>query len=175
MRTLGNFFVRKRATIAFLAFVCAMMLAVHVVDTRATAGERKTTRAAIVRERDAQLLACERIQVLRDQANLITFIAYDAWAQGAKREHSLIKGDPTNAEKHRLSEANLTKTAHRLVATGPTACIPAVDHPESYIPPSPELIYKNGARVQIARKRSNRIVYAAEHGLPLYPPFKRPR
>ena len=154
-------FVRRYGQLlAFLLVVVVSIVALYKVQN-----------GAITRERDAQLVACERVQILRDQANGVSVLIYKVYSDGAKREKSLIKGDPENAGKHRKSFKAIDTQRKRLVITGPTDCNLAINKPKVYKPPAPEFIYKDGPRVKIAEKRAEAIIKKAKTGTSIASPL----
>ena len=157
MRSLFN----HKALMVYVFMVAMMTLVVYTIQDN-----------AIDRERDAQIAACVRVQILRDQSNAINLLAYDTWMESVKRERALTKTDRGGAAEHRRSADKLLRTARRMVVTGPTDCVASVDHPSEYSAPSPEFIYKSGPRVREVRRRAQQIVVKAEKGLPLYGPIK---
>lgn len=150
-----------RRTIAFGIVVVCTMVAVAYVQHN-----------AINREDRAQIRSCERVQVLRDQTNGLSFIAYDAWNNAAKREKSLIEATKgAERRNHQVSYRGLRALARSMVITGPTNCSKAIGKPDKYKAPAPEFIYKNGPNVAIAHRRSMAIIEKAKKKISLYDPL----
>jgi hypothetical protein len=129
-------------------------------------------RAAIERERVAQIVQCERVQVLRDQTNFLSLADYRVYMAAYDRETKLIKEDPDSAATHRKAALIFYEVAHTLAVTGPTDCKAAVDRPRRYRAPAPEFIYKGGAGVEAVKKRSEELVRQARQNETL-PPLLR--
>lgn len=130
-----------------------------------------TTQTSLDRERDAQVRACERVQLLRDQSNGTNFLIFNTFQQVADQQQAVI--DSGNLKGIALKQAKQSRDrAQRVVdttvVTGPTSCVASVDSPETYKAPAPEFIAKNTKRVQIARKRSQAIIDKAKTGTPLF-------
>jgi hypothetical protein len=108
------------------------------------------------------------VQVLRDQTNGLTLLAYDAWAQGAKRQFKLAKSSSGETKRQYIAAAKQLQTiANTMVVTAPTNCLAATDNPDSYRAPKPEFVYKNSASVKLVRERSKTILQKASSELPL--------
>lgn len=120
--------------------------------------------------RTAEYTACERVQLLRDQANGTNFLVYDTFLSAYRREIKLIKGDPENAEKHRMSADTLEKTYRTTTVTGPTNCHDAVYEADTYKAPVPQFIHSGGPQVAAAKKRAQAIIGKAYANEPLYSP-----
>lgn len=151
----------------YLQLIAFIVVVVAAVGTSYIANHN-----AIERERQAQIVQCERVQVLRDQTNGLALADYEIYIAAHEREAKLIKSDPQAAETHRKSSLKFYEIAHTLSVTAPTNCREAVDRPERYRAPAPVFIYRNGPEVEAIRGRSEDIVRRARRHVPL-PPLLR--
>jgi hypothetical protein len=164
--------IRHRKTLAYLLLTVIILAAVAYTNHNAVGRERHERTIAIEREDRATIRTCERVQILRDQTNGLSFIAYDAWAGAAKREKGLIKTTKGKVrETHRASYKSLQDLADSMIVTGPTDCRAATYRPDIYRPPAPEFIASGGPAVAIARKRSRDIIERAKLNEPLFDPL----
>jgi hypothetical protein len=128
--------------------------------------------SAIERERQAQLVQCERVQLLRDQSNGVNFLIYDYFKEAAEAqtEAAKIEKDPKQKEVRLSTAARLQRTADTTVVTGPTDCNQAVNNPTEYSAPAPSFIAEDNAQVKEAKRRAAEIINKAETDTPLYQP-----
>lgn len=145
--------------ISYLIVVLAAMAAVYALNDR-----------AIERTRNAELTACARVQLLRDQANGTNVLIYEYFNDAAKATRARIKSEPENANVLRSSAKRLQSSADQQTVTGPTDCRSAVDHPGTYQAPAPEFIKNDTKQVQLARERAEAIVEKARLNAPLFGP-----
>lgn len=158
------FGVHKR-TIAFVFVTLITLLSITYVQ-----------RNAILREERAQIRTCERVQILRDQTNGLSFIAYDAWAGAAMREKRLAEATKGREHaQHQKSYVGLQTLADKMVITGPTDCSRATSEPDRYEAPAPEFIGAKGPNVELSRRRSQTIIEKAKKNEPLYKPLPTDR
>lgn len=125
---------------------------------------------SIKREHLASLAACERVQLLRDQANGTNFLIYSVFSSAYDRESKLAESDNKNAKQHAKSAKAIKKTVETTIVTGSTDCLAAVDHPETYQAPVPAFIDEGGLVVRDARIRAQKITKKAITKSPLYEP-----
>jgi quinol monooxygenase YgiN len=146
---------------AFLLVVIASAYAAYAINA-----------SNISRVEQSELVACARVQLLRDQANGTNFLIYDTFKQAAASQKKLAHETKNKdiRKQARAAQHRAEKVRDTTVVTGPTDCDRAVKHPATYIPPAPEFIATESPRIAIARKRSEAIVNKAERGIPLYLP-----
>lgn len=126
----------------------------------------KISDRSIERERIAQIGACERVQILRDQANGTNLLIYTTFNDVAAQQKGILKkaSDPKIRAQAQIALDRAISVVKTTVVTGPTNCYASVYHPETYQPPAPQLIDEGGLRIKIVRKRAQAIVvYAKKH------------
>jgi hypothetical protein len=131
----------------------------------------KISDQAIERERLAQIAVCERVQVLRDQANGTNVLVFDTFNDVIRNQKKYLAQAVTKEQKKQLKET-LDRARHVVnttTVTGPTDCHAAVDHPTTYKAPAPEFVKNGGKRIQTIRDRSDKIAALARAKQPLPP------
>jgi hypothetical protein len=156
---------------AYVLVVIVAIVATFTIEHRSIERERQANRIALVREQDAQLATCRRVQILRDQVNGTSLLIYDTFNSVAKQQKALMENSTGKARRQaRRSYLRAKKVADTTIVTGPTDCHGATLNPDRYIPPAPEFIAKGGPHVKILRQRSEDIIRKAHLGEPLYRP-----
>lgn len=154
--------LRYRAAIAYVVVISVVLW-----------GTYRIQQSAIEREHDAQVVACKRVQTLRDQANGTNFLVYDTFKSVAAQQSAVLELPGLTAKERMMAQKALKRAndvVRTTVVTGPTSCVDAVDHPDSYSAPAPEFIASDSKRVAIARKRAQIITQKAKTNTPLYGP-----
>lgn len=160
--------INWRQLLAFLLVVLVASGATFEASNQGRARDRALAAKGIERDRAASMIACRRVQVLRDQTNALTLVAYDSFQAGYRRELQLIKKDPKAAVTHRRSARTIRLVTRTFLVTGPTNCNQAVDHPDHYRAPGPSFIWKGGPVIKNVRARTRNLVKYAKthHSLP---------
>lgn len=84
---------------------------------------------------DAQINACERVNVLRAQSNLSDLVSFNILSVSTQREYALanqIKSNKKAYTTHKSSADLLADQARELRVTKLTDCSKAVNHPKGY-------------------------------------------
>jgi hypothetical protein len=154
--------------LAYILVATLAVIGVAVINRHTTSRTDRIALHSIQRDEAAATRTCQRVQYLRDQANSYGFLIYDVFKQSAEREKSLIKGDPANAAAHRKSAKNLLNVANSTLVTGPTDCTQAVNNPNGYKAPSPQLVARDGPQIKILRARVHALRIKAKKNEPLF-------
>jgi len=163
--------------IAFLFVAAVAAYGLYAINQRSIERANKATQTALHREDAAQTRTCERIQLLRDQANGTNILVFQTFRSVARSQRKLLRAKNLTPAQRRSARQALSRAmgvVRTTVVTGPTNCKAAVERPDVYVAPAPEFVYKNSKRVRIAIKRSQDIVRKAETNTPLYTPKDPP-
>lgn len=153
----------RGALVRLAAYIIVVVAVVFAVS--------RNTSHDVNRVRDAESRVCERVQILRDQANGTQFLIYDTFKRVRDQQTAAaknLKGTALMQAKQSIERAN--RVVQTVVVTGPTDCDEATLHPNSYVPPVPAFIDEQSPGVKLARKRSSDIIKRAKDGRPLYDP-----
>lgn len=155
-------FWRHAGAIAFVFLTAVVIFAFYV-----------STSDQLARDRNVQIRTCERVQLLRDQSNGTNILIFDTFNRVVKQQQAVIDSGKLKGVALKQAKVSL-KRAKDVVATtvvtGPTNCVEASDHPDTYRAPAPEFIVNGGPRVAVARKGAQEIVDKAKTQTPLYGP-----